>query len=104
MNFNDLASRLSEKQRLRLMQAKTQEELDQLFTPDKLLLTEDQLSNIAGGNSQCWRTISGEEESDGSITCPNCGYSAAPGETCICGATENRILSDPGEGSEITTI
>ena len=104
MKFSDLTNRLSEKQRERLRNAKAQEDLDELFTPDKLLLTEDQLSNVAGGNSQCWRTISGEEESDGSITCPNCGYSAAPGETCICGATENRIFSDPGEGSEITTI
>lgn len=33
MNFNDLANRLSEKQKVRLRNAKSQEELDELFTP-----------------------------------------------------------------------
>ena len=37
MKFNDLTNRLSEKQREQLRYAKSQEDLDQLFTSDKLL-------------------------------------------------------------------
>ena len=104
MKYGDLINHLSEKQRERLRNAKSQEDLDALFTPDKTQLTEDQLDAVAGGNSQCWRTLSTDEESDGSINCPNCGYSAAPGETCVCGATYNRIFISPDDGNEITTI
>ena len=68
MNFNDLTNRLSEKQKEQLINAKTQEDLDELFTPDKLLLTEDQLGKVAGGS--CFRP-----------SCPVCGseYIEHPG-------------------------
>ena len=60
MNFNDLTTRLSEKQKEQLKNAKTQEDLNELFTSDKILLTEDQLGEAAGGT--CYRTY-----------CPTCG-------------------------------
>ena len=39
MKFGDITKRLSGKQQLK--EAKTNEELDRLSTPDKLLLTDD---------------------------------------------------------------
>ena len=50
MNRNDLKNRLSEKQKERLRNANSQEDLDRLFTPNKMLLTEDQLGMVAGGS------------------------------------------------------
>ena len=47
MKFGDITKRLSGKQQLK--EAKTNEELDRLSTPDKLLLTDDQLGSVAGG-------------------------------------------------------
>ncbi len=47
MKFGDIKNRLSGKQQLK--EAKTNEELDRLSTPDKLLLTDDQLGSVAGG-------------------------------------------------------
>ena len=47
MKFGDITKRLSGKQPLK--EAKTNEELDRLSTPDKLLLTDDQLGSVAGG-------------------------------------------------------
>ena len=47
MKFGDITKRLSEKQQLK--EAKTNEDLDRLSTPDKLLLTDDQLGSVAGG-------------------------------------------------------
>ena len=65
MNFNDLTNRLSEKQKQRLVEAKTQEDLDELFTPSKLLLTDDQLGKVAGGTCSsyggCFRALTPEE-------------------------------------------
>ena len=72
MNFNDLTNRLSEKQKEQLINAKTQEDLDELFTPDKLLLTEDQLGKVAGGS--CFRPscpVCGSEYIEGTQDCPN---------------------------------
>ena len=47
MKFGDITKRLNGKQPLK--EAKTNEELDRLSTPDKLLLTDDQLGSVAGG-------------------------------------------------------
>ena len=47
MKFGDITKRLNGKQPLK--EAKTNEELDRLSTPDKLLLTDDQLGWVAGG-------------------------------------------------------
>lgn len=47
MKFGDIKNRLSGKQQLK--EAKTNEDLDKPRTPDKLLLTDDQLGSIAGG-------------------------------------------------------
>ena len=47
MKFADITKRLNGKQQLK--EAKTNEELDRLSTPDKLLLTDDQLGSVAGG-------------------------------------------------------
>ena len=47
MKFGVIKNRLSGKQQLK--EAKTNEELDRLSTPDKLLLTDDQLGSVAGG-------------------------------------------------------
>ena len=50
MKYDDLVNRLSEKQKQRLKEAKTQEDLDSMFTAEKLELTEDQLGSVAGGS------------------------------------------------------
>ena len=47
MKFGDITKHLSGKQKHK--EAKTNEELDRLSTPDKLLLTDDQLGWVAGG-------------------------------------------------------
>ena len=47
MKFADITKRLNGKQQLK--EAKTNEDLDRLSTPDKLLLTADQLGSVAGG-------------------------------------------------------
>ena len=47
MKYGDITKHLSGKQQLK--EAKTNEELDRLSTPDKLLLTDDQLGSVAGG-------------------------------------------------------
>ena len=47
MKFGDITKHLSGKRQLK--EAKTNEELDRLSTPDKLLLTDDQLGSVAGG-------------------------------------------------------
>ena len=47
MKFGDITKHLSGKQQLK--ETKTNEELDRLSTPDKLLLTDDQLGSVAGG-------------------------------------------------------
>ncbi len=47
MKFGDIKNRLSGKQQLK--EAKTNEDLDKPRTPDKLLLTDDQLGSVAGG-------------------------------------------------------
>ena len=47
MKFGDIKNRLSGKQQLK--EAKPNEDLDRLSTPDKLLLTDDQLGSVAGG-------------------------------------------------------
>ena len=47
MKFGDITKRLNGKQPLK--EAKTNEDLDRLSTPDKLLLTDDQLGWVAGG-------------------------------------------------------
>ena len=47
MKFGDITKRLNGKQPLK--EAKTNEDLDRLSTPDKLLLTDDQLGSVAGG-------------------------------------------------------
>ena len=47
IKFADITKRLNGKQPLK--EAKTNEELDRLSTPDKLLLTDDQLGSVAGG-------------------------------------------------------
>ena len=76
MKFSDLSNRLSEKQKERLRNAKSQEELDQLFTPEKMLLTEDQLGEVAGGTCfkpgyclNCGNYMM-------STICRNCGWQA----------------------------
>ena len=51
MKFSDLTNRLSEKQKERLGNAKTQKEQEELFTSNKMLLTEDQLGKVAGGSA-----------------------------------------------------
>ena len=75
MEFSDLTNRLSEKQKEQLRNAKSKEDLDQLFTPDKMLLTEDQLDAVAGGGG-CYKPG----------YCPFCGsYCNTP--FCLnCGA------------------
>ena len=47
MKFADITKRLNGKQQLK--EAKTNEDPDRLSTPDKLLLTDDQLGSVAGG-------------------------------------------------------
>lgn len=47
MKFGDITKRLNGKQPLK--EAKTNEDLDRLSTPDKVLLTDDQLGSVAGG-------------------------------------------------------
>ena len=47
MKFGDITKHLSGKQQLK--EAKTNEDPDRLSTPDKLLLTDDQLGWVAGG-------------------------------------------------------
>ena len=47
MKIGDITKRLSGKQPLK--EAKTNEDPDRLSTPDKLLLTDDQLGSVAGG-------------------------------------------------------
>jgi hypothetical protein len=49
MKFDDITNRLSEKQKQRLREAKTNEDLDSMFTAGKLELTDDQLGSVAGG-------------------------------------------------------
>ena len=51
MKYDDLVNLLSEKQKTRLREAKTNEDLDSLFTADEQQLTEDQLGEVAGGTS-----------------------------------------------------
>ena len=82
MKFGDIANRLSEKQKQRLREAKTNEDLDSLFTAEKLELTEDQLDSVAGGSCFlgdrchiCWEDMV-------FCTCPKCpicGESVKPG-------------------------
>ena len=51
MKVSDITNRLSEEQKQHLREAKTNEDLDNLLTSDKRLLTEDQLGSVAGGES-----------------------------------------------------
>ena len=50
MKFDDITNRLSEKQKQRLREAKTNEDLDSMFTAGKLELTDDQPGSVAGGS------------------------------------------------------
>ena len=61
MKFGDITKRLSGKQQLK--EAKANEDLDRLSTPDKLLLTDDQLGSVAGGGKAC-RKARGDGEVD----------------------------------------
>ena len=49
MNFQDITEHLSPEQKKRLKNAKTKEELDEVFTGEKMMLTDDQLGEVAGG-------------------------------------------------------
>ena len=49
MNFRDITEHLSPEQKKRLKNAKTKEELDEVFTGEKMMLTDDQLGEVAGG-------------------------------------------------------
>ena len=51
MKYDDLINRLSDKEKQRLAEAKTQEDLDRLFTAEMWQLSEDQLGSVAGGTS-----------------------------------------------------
>ena len=84
MNYNDITNRLSEKQKQRLVEAKTQEDLDELFTPDKMSLSDDQLGAVAGGIWGCYHpsAIEGEENDYERWECPTCGQTGTPGTMC----------------------
>lgn len=66
MKYDDLVNLLSDKQKTRLREAKTNEDLDSLFTADEQQLTEDQLGAVAGGTS-CFTPDPMRTR------CPNCG-------------------------------
>ena len=86
MKFGDITNRLSGKQRLR--EAKLNEDLDNLVTLDKQLLTDDQLGSVAGGGGNCyWPKL-----------CPDCGKSLKFGKCAWCGFVD----PDP-EGHNLTT-
>ena len=51
MKYDDLINLLSDKEKQRLAEAKTQEDLDRLFTAEMWQLSEDQLGSVAGGTS-----------------------------------------------------
>lgn len=51
MKFDAITNRLSEKQKHRLREAKSNEDRGGLFTPDKLKLTDDQFDKVAGGGA-----------------------------------------------------
>ena len=52
MKFDAITNRLSEKQKQRLREAKSNEDRGGLFTPDKLKLTDDQFDKVAGGGAE----------------------------------------------------
>ena len=62
MKVSDITNRLSEEQKQHLREAKTNEDLDNLLTSDKRLLTEDQLGSVAGGT--CFLPTDWELETD----------------------------------------
>ncbi len=88
MNISDLIGRLSAEQKQRLMQAKTQEDLNQLFTPDNVSLSDDQLDDVAGGIWGCFHPSAIEEDENEyeRWECPTCLRTGIPGTTCgYCG-------------------
>ena len=97
MNFNDLKNRLSEKQRERLRNAKSQEDLDQIFSPYKMLLTEDQLDAVAGG---CLRPsgIYNEDQIE-YAECPGCS-NIVPANT-YCPLCPNTFVPGEYKGQEL---
>ena len=83
MNSSDVTNRLSEKQKQRLVEAKNQEDLDQLFTPDDVSLSDDQLEDVSGG---CFRPKA-PTKTQGQGICSTCGSTGTAGELCcFCGA------------------
>lgn len=85
MKFGDITNRLSGKQRLR--EAKLNEDLDNLVTLDKQLLTDDQLGSVAGGNF--FRPE----------RCRECGgvldpFYASLGNGCVCGLINDLMTRD----------
>ena len=97
MNYNDITNRLSEKQKQRLVAAKTQEDMDRLFTPDKLLLTEDQLGAVAGG---CMRPSGIYNENQVEYAeCPGCS-NMVPANT-YCPLCPNTFVPGDYRGQEL---
>ena len=96
MKYGDIKNRLSGK--LQLKEAKTNEDLDKPRTSDKVLLTDDQLGSVAGGED-C-DLIRPENYPGNALTggdgpfiiwarCPTCGEildprSARYNQGCIC--------------------
>ena len=79
MNFDDITKRLSSKQKQSLRNAKTQEELNELIPPEKVMLTDEEISSVTGGQgSACFRRL----ETTGNV-CATCGMPLNPNES-VC--------------------
>ena len=93
MKFGDITNRLSEKQKQRLKEVKTNEVPDNLFPSGKQLLTDDQLGSIAGGN------FLGPERFFEPERCRECGgvldpFYASLGNGCVCGLINDLMTRD----------
>ena len=103
MNSSDLTNRLSEKQKQRLVEAKNQEDLDQLFTPDDVSLSDDHLEGVSGG---CFRPTT-EDESNPPVyvECPTCGQYSTSGENCKwCGNFIPYNTDSEHRGNNVDTL
>ena len=94
MNLNDLLSGLTEKQKRKLAEAKTSEELDALAGPDVIQLSDGALDSVSGGG--CFKpSYSG---------CCNCGYPCTiiAGDPCpSCGEIAGLFgLEDIGRSAD----
>lgn len=86
MNFKDITEHLSPEQKKRLKNAKTKEELDEVFTSEKMMLTDDQLGEVAGGAGGCFLP---------KHTCARCGWTGyfKDSKCGVCGWQWGDILS-----------